>query len=85
MSSLLIDTRAGLVLIDGGLPQTAARVEASVVKLGFKLRDVRYLLVSHEHFDRADGLAALQCKTGAPLYASFPHSQRMCVRTSTRG
>ena len=85
LSSLLIDTRAGLVLIDGGLPQTAARVEASVVKLGFKLRDVRYLLVSHEHFDRADGLAALQCKTGAPLYASFPHSQWMCGRISTHG
>ena len=44
LSSLLIDTGEGLVLIDGGLPQSAKRIQASVKQLGFKLADVRYLV-----------------------------------------
>jgi metallo-beta-lactamase class B len=70
LSSLLIDTGSGLVIVDGGLPQTAQRIEDNVLKLGFKMSDVRYLLSSHEHFDHAGGLAKLQQRSGALVLAS---------------
>lgn len=71
LSALLIDSGAGLIIIDGGLPQSATRIANSVQQLGYQLTDVRYLLSSHEHFDHAGGLAKLQQWTGAPALASI--------------
>ena len=70
LSSVLVATPDGLVLIDGGLPQSAPRIAANIEALGFRLDQVRYLLNSHEHFDHAGGLAALQRLTGAPVLAT---------------
>jgi metallo-beta-lactamase class B len=70
LSALLVDTGEGLVIIDGGLPQSADRIANSVQQLGFQMTNVRYLLSSHEHFDHAGGLAKLQQRTGAPVLAS---------------
>ena len=70
LSAILITSDAGHILIDGGLPQSAVLIEASIRKLGFEPRDVRLLLNSHEHFDHAGGLAALQRATGARVAAS---------------
>jgi metallo-beta-lactamase class B len=65
LSVYLIATKQGLILIDSGLPQNAALVEASIKKLGFKLSDVKFILSSHAHFDHAGGLAKLKADTGA--------------------
>ncbi len=70
LTSLLIETDDGLVLVDGGLPQSAALIEASIRKLGFDPRDIKAILVSHAHYDHAGGLAALQRLTGATVFAS---------------
>lgn len=70
LSSVLVATPEGLVLIDGGLPQSAPRIIANLRALGFEPGQVRYLLNSHEHFDHAGGLAALQRLTGAPVLAT---------------
>jgi metallo-beta-lactamase class B len=70
LSSVLVATPEGLVLIDGGLPQGAPLIAANIESLGFRLGDVRYLLNSHPHWDHAGGLAALQRLTGAPVVAS---------------
>ena len=43
--------------------------------LGFKLRDIRYLLISHEHIDHVGGIARLQQLTGATLVSSAPAEQ----------
>jgi metallo-beta-lactamase class B len=69
LSVILIDTGAGLVLVDAALPQSARQVAANIRELGFDPLDIRYLAVSHEHFDHAGGLAALQRLTGAPVLA----------------
>ncbi|HBD20852.1 MAG TPA: subclass B3 metallo-beta-lactamase, partial [Arenimonas sp.] len=60
LSAVLVATPKGLVLIDGALPQSAPLIAANVATLGFDIRDVRFLLNSHAHFDHAGGLAALQ-------------------------
>lgn len=70
LSAFLITGPAGHVLIDGGLPESAPLIAANVVRLGFRLRDVRYLLINHAHFDHAGGLAELKRRTGAKLVAS---------------
>lgn len=59
LSAMLIDTGDGLVLLDGGLPQSAPLIADNIRRLGFKLEDVRWIGMSHPHFDHAGGIAAL--------------------------
>ncbi|MEQ1617184.1 MAG: subclass B3 metallo-beta-lactamase [Terricaulis sp.] len=70
VSSHLITTPQGHFLLDGILPQSAPQIIANIAALGFDVRDVRYLLNSHAHFDHAGGLAGLQRASGATLVAS---------------
>ena len=70
LSAFLVTGPRGHVLIDGGLPESAPHIAANIRTLGFKLRDVRYLLVNHTHFDHAGGLAELKQMTGAQMIAS---------------
>jgi metallo-beta-lactamase class B len=67
LSSILIRTGAGLVLLDGDLPQSVPLIEANIRSLGLDVRDVRLILVSHEHFDHVGGVAALQRDSGAKV------------------
>jgi metallo-beta-lactamase class B len=60
------------VLIDSGTEAGAELVAANIRQLGFKLRDIRYLLISHEHIDHVGGIARLQQLTGATLVSSAP-------------
>jgi metallo-beta-lactamase class B len=70
LSAILITSNTGHILIDGGLPQSAPLIVANIRTLGFEPGDVRLLLNSHEHFDHAGGLSALQRATGARVAAS---------------
>ena len=70
LSSVLIRTDDGLILIDGTLPQAAPLIEANIAKLGFKLKDVKYVLNSHAHSDHAGGIAAIVRDSGATAIAS---------------
>lgn len=70
LSVALIDTGKGLILIDGALPQAAPAILANVAKLGFRPRDIKYILSTEPHFDHAGGLAALARDTGATVVAS---------------
>ncbi len=70
LSSFLIADRAGLLLIDGGLPENAPLIEANVRPLGFQPRNIRYIPNNHSHFDHAGGLAALQRASGGQIIAS---------------
>jgi metallo-beta-lactamase class B len=70
LSSWLIKTRKGLILLDVGVPGNANLVEKNIQALGFRLKDVKVLLNSHAHFDHSGGLAKLKADTGAMLMAS---------------
>jgi metallo-beta-lactamase class B len=70
LGSYLITSDAGHVLIDGALPESAAQIAKHIEELGFSLRDVRYILNTHAHYDHCGGLAELQRRTGAKLVAS---------------
>lgn len=70
LAAYLIQTRAGLILLDGTMAENVPAIEANIRALGFRLRDVKILLNSHAHFDHAAGLATLKRDTGATLLAS---------------
>ncbi len=70
LSAFLIADQKGLILIDGGLPESAPLILANIRKLGFDPEDIKYLLINHNHFDHAGGLAAIKQETGATLVAS---------------
>lgn len=70
LTAVLVTSDAGHVLLDGGLPQTAPLIDAGVRTLGFRTEDVRLILNSHEHYDHAAGIAALQRASGATVAAS---------------
>ena len=70
LSSILITSSAGHVLIDGGLPESAAQIAANIRSLGFRIADVKIILNSHVHFDHAGGIAELQRMSGARVLAS---------------
>ena len=70
LSSVLIASDEGHVLLDGALPQSAPQIAASIGALGFDVRDIRLIAASHEHFDHVGGIAALQRATGAVVVSS---------------
>jgi metallo-beta-lactamase class B len=70
VSSFFIQTPQGAILLDGGLPETAPRIEKSIAGLGFSIQDVKILLNSHAHFDHCGGLAELKKQSGAQMIAS---------------
>jgi len=70
LSSFLITTERGHILLDAALPESVPLIEANIKALGFKLTDIEYLLNSHAHFDHSGGLARLKQASGAKLVAS---------------
>lgn len=64
---VLIETKAGLVLIDTGPLEAKPHVLASIKALGFDPKQIKWILSTHEHFDHGGGIAAMQQETGAKL------------------
>ena len=72
ISSYLITTPAGHVVIDAGYESTVPQVEKNIRTLGFRVEDVRYLLNTQAHYDHAAGFAQLKKDSGAQLVTSGP-------------
>jgi metallo-beta-lactamase class B len=69
ISTVLITSPSGHILIDSGGPKAPGTIVEHIRKLGFRIEDVRYILNTHEHFDHAGGIAALQKLSGATVLA----------------
>ena len=70
ISSILIVSDKGHVLIDGVNPRSPAQIAANIKALGFKIEDVRLILNTHVHYDHAGGIAELKRMSGATVKAS---------------
>jgi metallo-beta-lactamase class B len=70
LSSILITSSAGLLVIDGALPESAEQIRDHIRGLGFRMEDVKLIVNSHVHFDHAGGIAALQHWSHARVAAS---------------
>jgi metallo-beta-lactamase class B len=70
LSTYLITTPQGNILINTGVGDTAQQIKASVEQLGFKIADTKILTATHGHFDHVAGMADLKKMTGARLIVS---------------
>ena len=70
LSAILVTSDAGSILLDGGLPQSAALIDENIRALGFRTEAIRLIVNSHAHYDHAGGIAALQRLSGATVAAS---------------
>jgi len=77
LGAVLITSRDGHILLDGGLPQTAESIDRSVRALGFKTADIKLILNSHAHYDHAGGIAAIQRASGATVASSPSGAQAL--------
>lgn len=70
IAALLITGEQGHILVDAGTEKSAGRVAANIARLGFDIKDVRFILTSHEHHDHVGGVAELQRRSGAQVVTS---------------
>nr|WP_295876440.1 subclass B3 metallo-beta-lactamase [uncultured Chitinophaga sp.] len=65
LSSYLITTTAGNILINTGLAASEKTIKNNIEALGFRFRDIKILLTMQAHYDHIGAIAAIQEKTGA--------------------
>ena len=53
----LIDTGDGLILFDAGFPHAIHLLTESIYRIGYNPKDIRYLILSHGHFDHTGAAA----------------------------
>jgi metallo-beta-lactamase class B len=70
VSSYLITTPAGHILLDTGFDDTVPLIVRGVEQLGFKPTDIKFILSSHAHIDHVGGHARMKALTGARVVAS---------------
>jgi metallo-beta-lactamase class B len=75
LSSYLITSPEGHLVINTGLLDSVPQILGSIEKLGFKPSDVRILTATHAHWDHVAGLARLKKATGARVYMSAPDAE----------
>src|SRR4029079_13715583 len=68
LSTYLITTPEGHILINSSFEETVPLIRIAVESLGFKLQDVKILLASHAHSDHVAGTALVKELTGAKVY-----------------
>jgi metallo-beta-lactamase class B len=69
LSSFLVVTPQGNILINSTYERNVPTIEKSVAQLGFKFSDVRILLGTHAHGDHQEGDALVKQMTGAQVMA----------------
>jgi metallo-beta-lactamase class B len=69
LSSFLIVTPQGNILIDSTYERNVPTIQKSVEQLGFKFSDIKILLGSHAHGDHQEGDALVKRSTNAQVMA----------------
>jgi metallo-beta-lactamase class B len=69
LSSFLVVTPQGNILIDSTYERNVPVIEKSVTDLGFKFSDIKILLGNHAHGDHQEGDALVKQMTGAQVMA----------------
>lgn len=67
LSSFLIVTPAGNILLDSTYERNVPVIQKSVTQLGYKFSDIKILLGNHAHGDHMEGDAAVKDLTGATV------------------
>jgi len=69
ISSILVTTPQGHILLDTGTKKMTSVIFPNIVKLGFKPADVKIIMISHAHYDHMETLETIRRITGATVAA----------------
>jgi metallo-beta-lactamase class B len=69
ISSHIIVTPEGLILLDTGTQEMLPGIRTNLEKLGYTLQDIKIILSSHAHWDHVEGHAAMKELSGAKVMA----------------
>jgi metallo-beta-lactamase class B len=67
----LLTSPQGHILMGTGDADSVGNIQKNIESLGFKLTDIKAIIVNHNHGDQSGGAASMKEKTGAPLMAAF--------------
>jgi hypothetical protein len=76
-ASILVSSDYGYLLIDTGPKEAAAQVAANIQALGFKLSDLKAIVVSDARPEHAGGVGSLQALSGAQVYTARAGEQKL--------
>lgn len=69
-NAILVSSDRTRVLIDAGV--SGRRLEEALKSVGEDIRDIKGILITHEHSDHIQGAGILARKHGIPIYATAP-------------
>src|ERR1700686_4558816 len=67
----LLTSSQGHILFGAAFPDTIDQIEKNIQAVGFKLADVKAILLNHNHQDQSGGAFTLKEKSGAQVMAGF--------------
>jgi len=70
VGAYIIDTGEGLILLDSNFEEVMHILYKNIRKMGFKFSDIKWLFVSHGHWDHTNGAGEIQQLTDCVTY--FP-------------
>ncbi|MBR5439349.1 MAG: MBL fold metallo-hydrolase [Clostridia bacterium] len=73
----LIDTGSGLILFDAGYEHTTYLLENSIEEAGFNLKDIKWLIISHGHFDHFGACNRFRTLYGVKTFMSKKDCQML--------
>ncbi len=70
LAAYLITSGHDAILLDGTQEKNAPLIEKNIAALGYSMRDIKVIIISHAHFDHVGAVARLKHDSGARLYVS---------------
>lgn len=70
-SAYLLTSPQGHILLGAGYVNAAEGIQKNIESLGFKMTDIKVILLNHSHPDVSGGAAYMKEKTGAEIMAGF--------------
>ena len=67
----LLTSPKGHIMMGAGAANSTESIQKNIESLGFKMTDVKAVLLNHNHGDQSGGAAYMKEKTGAPVMAGF--------------
>src|SRR6266852_1279902 len=67
----LLTSPQGHIMMGAGAANSTESVQKNIESMGFKMTDIKAILLNHNHGDQSGGAAYMKEKTGAPVMAGF--------------
>jgi metallo-beta-lactamase class B len=69
--SYLLTSPQGHILMGAGYEASVDATQKNIEAMGFKMTDIKFILLNHSHVDQSGAAAELRRRTGAQVMAGF--------------